>query len=441
MRAAPQGEWWRPALVEAGPWRPERVTSGEAAAGSGVPFLALMAFTFVLLLAPQTFIPALAPLRLGLLTAAVAITTHLLDRFYHRQPIMRMSPEMAVTAGLAAWAVLTIPLSYWPGGSLSFLTENYSKTLAIFWLLANVVTSGRRLVHAAWALSLMAAPLAAFGVREYQAGRFIGEGPVKRIQSFEAPLTQNPNDLALMLNLILPLTVALFLLVRRPGARLALSLVVALDVVAVVVTFSRTGFLTLATIFVMYVHKLLRRPGRGWVLAASILLLVGLPLLPASYVERLGTIGHIEADPSGSAQERWNDTLATLRLVSRNPLVGAGLGMNTLALNEARGPMWKEVHNVYLGIAADLGFPGLALLLTLMVLCLRATVSVQRRTAGDPDRRDLFLLAEGLQISLVAFSVAALFHPVAYDLYFYYFAGLALGARAAAGPTVPEGRA
>jgi len=428
-----------PARVEW--WRPEADSGGaEAAAPSRMPFRALMAFTFVLLLAPQGFIPALAPLRLGLLTAAVAIAAYVFDRFLRRQPIMTLTREMLLAAGLAGWAVATIPLSYWPGGSLSFLLESYLKTLAIFVLLANVVTTRRRLALVAWALSLMAVPLAAFGVREYLSGRFIDGGPVKRILSYEAPLTQNPNDLALMLNLILPLTVALFLLHRHAAVRLGLLLVIALVAVAVMMTFSRAGFLTLATIFVMYVLKLLRRPGRGWALAVFVVVLACLPLLPSSYVERLGTITNIEADPTGSAQERWNDTLATLRLVSRNPLVGAGIGMNILALNDLRGPIWKEVHNVYLEYAADLGLPGLVLFLSLMVLCLRATVEVQRRTAGEPDQRDLFLLAEGLQTGLVAFAVAAVFHPVAYHYYFYYIAGLALGARAAAGTAVTEDR-
>jgi hypothetical protein len=37
-----------------------------------------------------------------------------------------------------------------------------------------------------------------------------------------------------------------------------------------------------------------------------------------------------------------------------------------------------------------------------------------------------------IQVSLVAFAVAALFHPSAYHFYFYYVAGLAVAARAIA---------
>ena len=42
-------------------------------------------------------------------------------------------------------------------------------------------------------------------------------------------------------------------------------------------------------------------------------------------------------------------------------------------------------------------------------------------------------MAEGIKVSLTVFAIAAVFHPVAYQFYFYYMAGLALAARAACG--------
>jgi hypothetical protein len=38
-------------------------------------------------------------------------------------------------------------------------------------------------------------------------------------------------------------------------------------------------------------------------------------------------------------------------------------------------------------------------------------------------------LGEAIQFSLIAFGVAAMFHPVAYHMYLYYFAGLAVAAK------------
>jgi len=252
---------------------------------------------------------------------------------------------------------------------------------------------------------------------------------VDRIVGFDAPLTANPNDLALMLNLLLPLTLALALAQRATWSRVLLFGCAALDALAIVLTFSRAGFLCLASTGVLYFVKLVRRPERGWAIAALCLAILALPCLPRAYLDRLATIVNPEDDPTGSAQERRDDTLAAMELVARNPIFGAGAGMNILAMNEMRGESWKKVHNVYLEYAVDLGLPGLVLFLVVLVGCVRAAGSVMRRTSASGEARPLFLLAEGIQVSLVAFMLAAIFHPVAYQFYFYYVAGLALAAR------------
>jgi O-antigen ligase len=156
--------------------------------------------------------------------------------------------------------------------------------------------------------------------------------------------------------------------------------------------------------------------------------LVCLPLLPSGYLDRLSTIKDVGADPTGSAQVRLDDANAAMRIVLRNPIIGAGLGMGVAALNKERGPLWYDIHNVYLQYAMELGIPGLALFLLLLHGAIQSAGFAWRRAAGVPDLWELFNLAEGIQVSLVAFSVAALFYPVAYHFYFYYIAGLARSA-------------
>ena len=424
MPSSPRAAWWRPEPPAAEPVAP----------GSAVSFWALMAFTLVMLLAPQNVWPALATLRLALLTATVAIGAHLLDRFLRGQPLLGFTHEVWITAGIVAWALVTLPLAYWPGGSLSALLDFYLKTLAIFWLLINTVTTLTRLRQVAWALSLMAIPLAASGVHQYLSGNFIAEG---RIRGYSAPLTDNPNDLALALNLILPLTAALLLATRRAMARTLLFAIIVLGVFAVISTFSRGGFLTLATIFLIYLSRLRQHAARGWMWAVLVLVLMCMALLPSGYSERLHTIADFGSDATGSAQLRWNQTVSAVRLVLANPLVGAGIGGNVLALNAERGATWHEVHNVYLEYAVDLGIPGLVLFLLLLGRCIKNAALIQRRSARSPALRELFYLAQGIQISLIGFSVAALFHPVAYHFYFYYVAGLAVALNAVSGTVAP----
>jgi O-antigen ligase len=270
-------------------------------------------------------------------------------------------------------------------------------------------------------------------VRNFISGDFIDAGPQKEIQrivGYQAPLTANPNDLALMLNLILPLSVALLWIHRRPLARAVLLGGIALDVVAVVATFSRTGFLTLATLLAGYLWKLRRRAERVWAFCAlGVGLFCLLLFLPAGYFSHLGTIANVSGDPTGSAQARLHDMIAAAKWAIANPLFGAGLGMNVLALNEARGATWRHVHNVYLEHAADLGLPGLMLFLLLFAGCMASVGRVQRRLQVISATPDLFHLAEGIQLSLTGFAVAAFFHPVAYNFYFYYLGGLALAVR------------
>jgi hypothetical protein len=419
----------------AGWWRPDRpieaaVLRDAKEPGSPIAFAALVAFTFVLLLAPQSFIPILRPLRIALLSALVAIGSHLLYRALRCQPLMRLTREMVLAAALAGWAVATVPLSYWPGGSVALLLDLYFKAFAIFWLLSNVVTTKDRLRFMCWTMTLMAVPLALVGIENYLVGEYAPGTIHVRIAGYDGGLTRNPNDLALMLNLLLPLSVALLGSVQGT-ARTALVGVILLDVVAIILTFSRAGFLTLATSGAILTWGLARRRRWGPIVSLVALGVFSLPFLPRGYGDRLATIVDIESDPTGSAQERWNDTRAAVGFVLDNPIVGAGAGMNILALNEIRGVAWKSIHNAYLEYAVDLGLPGLVLFVLLLWSCFRTVGAVRKRCRGSRALRELGSMAHGIQVSLAAFAVAAWFHPVGYQFYFFYIAGLAVAARGA----------
>lgn len=411
-------EWWRPV--------PMRGAAVPAARGPGqdsvVPFQALMLFTSILLLSPQTFIPGLAKVRIALLTGAFAVAAHCWTRLATRRSLMRMTREIRLAGALLVWAIVTIPLSEWPGGSVQVLLDLYLKALIIFWLLSNTVTTQVRLRAVAWGLSLMAAPLAATAVGNFLSHRAVAG----RIIGYDAPLTGNPNDLALMLNLIVPLTAALFLASRRPAGRSLLAGLLVLDASAIIVTFSRAGLLTLATSLALYLRTLHKAREWRWAVAVLVFLLAAVPLLPPAYVDRVSTMTNISADPTGSAQIRFHDMRTALAFVLDHPITGAGLGMNVLALNELRGPRWQPVHDIYLEYAVDLGWIGLGLFLLLLVTCVRSAARVSARCAGVPALRELSLLAEAIRITLVAFAVGALFYPVAYNFYFYYFGALAV---------------
>jgi probable O-glycosylation ligase (exosortase A-associated) len=423
----PAGSWWQPQPV-ADPTGPRRFAA--ALEGSRAAFYALVAFTFVLLLSPQAWFPVLKLIRIAFLAGGIAMAAHVMERTAHKQPITPLAPEIGIALALILWSMITIPMSYWPGGSIRLLTDQYLKAIAFFWLLATIITTPARLRGIAWTLVLCAIPLAGTGIWHYLSGHVMetGQDGLVRIVGYmgSSGLTGNPNDLALMLNLIIPLAGALALS-SRGAARLLATAVALLGMGGVIVTFSRAGFLALTATLFMFLVVLARRKSGGAAIALFLIVLSVPALLPKSYVDRLSTITNMQQDKTGSAQGRYRDLGIALEVVSHNPIIGVGLGQDMIALNQARGrSTWRSVHNVYLQYAVDLGVPGFLLFAWLHLLCFRSAWAVERRARKDPAVAELGPLAAGVQVSLVAFLVAAMFHPIAYQFYFFSIAGLAV---------------
>jgi putative inorganic carbon (HCO3(-)) transporter len=413
-------------------WAPPPTTELREKSGGPIPFAALIAFSCILLLSPQNFVSALKPLRIAFLTAGLAGASWLWERWRDRKSL-GLTPEMVICFLLLAWAFMTVPLSFWPGGSIASLTDVYIKSVIVFWLLANVITTERQLRILTAILMICTVPLGATALKNFMRGVFIQDmNAVARIVAYDGALTSNPNDLALMLNLILPLSIASLLSAKSTLVKSLCIGVIVVSVVAVIVTFSRAGFLGLATIVAVYFVRMIRRRGadRRWAVAIFLAILFAVPFAPSNYVDRLATVKNVASDPTGSSQARWRDMSAAAQFVIGHPIVGAGLGMDVLALNQVRGVDWVQVHNVYLEYAVDLGVPGATLFLMLFYRVFKKTRSSRKQLADLPAQRDLFLLVEALETGLIVFAICGFFYPVAYNFFFYYIGGLALGARA-----------
>jgi putative inorganic carbon (hco3(-)) transporter len=412
-------------------WRPERAAApaSELVPDTDLAFKALVAFTAILLLAPQEWFPVLKSLRIALLAATVSFVAYMFDSAVWRRPVSTFSPEMAICLALVTWSILTIPLSYWPGGSVTELTDRFLKAVAFFWLIGTLVITRKRLMVFTWTLVLCSIPLAATGVANFLSGEFVTSrrAEVQRIAGYAGSgIASNPNDLALMLNLLIPITGALLIMTKKVTLKAMAALTLLLAVTTVVISFSRAGFIALITIVVLSLIALIRRRLPGPAIAIVVAALAIPPVLPPGYLDRLNTITDIAKDRTGSAQGRWEDFGAAVDVVIMNPVTGVGLGQDILALNEQRGETWRSVHNVYLQYAVDLGLPGAALFIWLLIATFRGAARVRARAASEPLLRDLVVLAGGVQIALVAFAVESFFHPVAYQFYFFCIGGLAV---------------
>ncbi len=396
----------------------------QAAPTSKLAFGALLAFMFVLLVAPQETFPSLAPLRLGLLAIGVALATNLASRYARGLRVLVLTPGAWLAVALGAWALITTPFSYWPGGSFALFRDLFVKSLIVFWLIPQVVDTPARLRRITAWLCALGLPIALTAVRHWAAGDFLTDGAVHRIVGYDAPLTSNPNDLALMLNLLLPLTYALLHIYRSQVVRAALGALFGLELCGIILTYSRAGFIALAAVWIVHVLRSFQGPRRVLAALAVTGVLAGIAIAPSGYAEHLSSSVDIKSDVTGSAQARWGEMVAAVGVVIDQPLVGAGLGQNIIPITHETGG-WRMVHDVYLQYASDLGLPGLVLFLALFARCLADVRWVVRQRENQVHH-----IARGLELSLWAFAVAGIFAPAGYHFYVFFLGGLALAARA-----------
>jgi O-antigen ligase len=208
----------------------------------------------------------------------------------------------------------------------------------------------------------------------------------------------------------------------------AMSLLLA----GVVASFSRGGFVTLGVVGVMWAVQAARTRGLRAMATVALVAVVLAVAAPSAYVNRLSTMFDAEADPTGSAGERWEVMTTALGYIAEQPVSGLGLG-NSIHVTVMRGGPAREVHNAYLKTGAELGVLGMVIYMLFVGSAYMTARGVRRRLGRRPDGAELASLAGGIELSVVAFAVGALFSPVPYHFYFYYPAALSVALAVMAG--------
>ena len=388
-----------------------------------VPFSGLVVFTFVLFVAPQNIVPALEPFMLAKLAVGFAAIGYLANRAVTSRPLTVMASPVRWALVLGLLAVMSIPAGFWPGGSIDVLLDMFGKSLVVFLLIANVVDTLERAKILIGSMIAWGAFVSAWAVSNFAAGRLDATGA--RVAGYESSLAVNPNDLALTLNILLGLALGLMPTLRRRWQRMLVVAAMALFVAGIVVSFSRSGFVTLGVVATVWGARAWRERGGRALISIALAALVIVAAVPAGYSDRLSTIVNTDEDTSGSAAERWNTMMTAARFIVERPLLGYGLG-NNLHVSVARGGLSREAHNAYLKLGAELGVAALVVYGLFISTSLAAARAVRRFFQRRGQGWELGRLAGGVELALVAFVVGAMFSPIPYHFYLYYPAGLAV---------------
>jgi O-antigen ligase len=214
-----------------------------------------------------------------------------------------------------------------------------------------------------------------------------------------------------------------------------------------VFTKSRGGFIGFVAMLAAYllVARLLT-PGVVVGLLLGGLLIV--PMVPASFWNRMASITDASRDTTGSREERVELMKQAWRVFEANPLTGIGAGQFQNYQEPGQVQHWRVTHNTLLQLGSELGIFGV---LTMMFLFCRGIAAAwkthraltraprrtRRRAPPSPEEDGLepaeraFLREQSAAMiaCMVGWFVAALFAAVAYNWTFYYLLGLCVAAR------------
>lgn len=206
-------------------------------------------------------------------------------------------------------------------------------------------------------------------------------------------------------------------------------------VMAIVVSFSRGGFVGLAAVALYCVFASRNRLRNFALMGACSLVL--LALAPRPYIEELRTI----SDPSnGTARSRQFLWVTAFNMWKQHPIIGVG-GGNFIHLAGEFQPDWEErryavgnwsgttVHSAIFEVLSEQGLAGIGLSGYILFAHFHGIGRLRRRARRHQRvpahlRRHIEIYGGGLTAGMVGFLASGVFLSVAYTPYPWYFSAL-----------------
>jgi len=394
--------------------------------GHTISFSALFLFTVILYLRPYELIPALSSFTsMAFYVGVITLTIYSATQLVLEGNLTARTREINLALLLGVAALLSMPLAINRAEAWKTFSELLIKALLIFIVIVNVVRTERRLLLLILLSLGVSVYLSINAIQDYQLGAFNpGNVDILRISGRIKGLFDNPNDLALHLSTIAPIAVCLAFAKRGVLRKFIYLGSAILMIAAIVVTFSRGGFLALVAVSFFLLFKL----GRGRRLSTTatfiFAVLIFFAVAPGSYGGRLSTIFNTANDLTGSASQRNQVLKRSIVVTLRYPLFGVGIGNFHYRSFQELG-----THNAYTQVGSEMGIPAMVVYIMFLIYPYKRLKEIEKATEGQTKDRYYYYLSIGLRASLIGYMVASFFAAVAYQWYIYYLVGYAIALR------------
>jgi O-antigen ligase len=281
------------------------------------------------------------------------------------------------TAFMAFFGVIcfSVLIAYRPNEAVR-MAEEYFKLMVLYYVLITTVRSEKELKFLIIAFLAITGLYVGKSMWEFFFhGRVSYRMGTPRLIGIDTKFS-DPNTFAASVVYSLPFAWALWKSKSTPLIRKGLIFYAAMSIVAVFLTGSRSGFVTLG-LFGILINIQGRKKVAG-LMALIILSVISWQMLPENLKLRYLTIydESINKDATESAQGRIDGLRNGLKLWSKSPVFGWGAG-NFLYAVETIGVYNRlQAHNLYGQLAADLGILGIIAFLAICLLLYRTQKNI-----------------------------------------------------------------
>lgn len=421
--------------------------------------------TFVVAFLLYTNIPAVAYQFHGIPRPIAALFIVLLGLPFIHYVVLRREPVRydAVLVVMIAFMAAMVVSSFWAKGPeiaagriFSFAIEG----ILLYWLMLNVIrgykTLGRVVVTVLLAGTLLGSLTIyqrvtrsydqQFGGMAQRELRMMdqenrdapGESPRMYVSDRAQGPVGGPNRYAQIMIVLLPLSVWMMRRGASRRERLFGLVTGAVILGAIMLSYSRGGYLGLAVMAAAAV--MVRWIRLRTLVIAGVVLMVSMPIVAPTQYQRLTTVGEIGAifkgrpsEAGGAIRGRSTEMLAALLVFLDHPVLGVGPGQYTpfysLEYQQTPGIGFRELlvqrraHSLYLELAAETGAVGLVIFLLAPWLALVQLWKLKWRwNRSRPEYADL---SAAFFLSLVGYLATAVFLQLSYERYFWFLMALA----------------
>jgi hypothetical protein len=381
----------------------------KPAATSGA-FFWLTAFYVVYCARPEDWIPILGYLPLAKIAGIFALLALLssLGRTQRKfRDLPRESNHLLAMIGVLFMSAMLSPV--WKGGALRD-TLDFAKVWIVWILTFLLVTDFAKLRRLVYIQSASVAVICIVSI-------ILGHNQ-PRLEGVIGGIYSNSNDLAFAIVLTLPFCLAFLLTAKRALVRLCWTGAILIMGLALFMTASRAGFISLLISGTVCLWHFGVKGKRFYLIVTSVLVAIVLLAVAGGHLaKRMAAInGRVdtqeESKAYGSYEQRMYLINKAIEGIEHYPILG--LGVRNFQVYSG---VWHDVHMTYLQIAVEGGIPSLILYVLFLASAFRNLRKLRRRRDLDVQTT---LFVGGLHGSMIGFVIGALFAPVAYQFYPFF---------------------